>query len=57
MWTVTVDKDKRVFLSEEEFTETKRLYVEGNFTTFDDHTKYAVELAMKLNGTYKQLQN
>jgi hypothetical protein len=57
MWTVTVDKDKRVFLSEEEFTETKRVYVEGNFTTFNDHTKYAVELAMKLNGTYKQLQN
>lgn len=55
MWTVTVDKDKRVFLSEEEFSENKRLYVEGKFNTFDDHTKYAVELAMKLNGTYKQL--
>jgi hypothetical protein len=57
MWTVTVDKDNRVFLSEEEFTENKRLYIEGKFNTLDDHTKYAVELAMKLNGTYKQLQN
>ena len=53
LWTVAVAADGRVYLEDNDFTHDIRLYVNGDFTTAEQHWEYASVLARKLNGTYE----
>lgn len=54
LWTVAVGTDKRVYLEDNDFTHTIKLYVEGPFASDQEHWQYASIIARKLNGTYTE---
>jgi hypothetical protein len=54
LWTVAVTKDGKVYLEDNDFTHTIKLYVEGPFASDQEHWQYAGVIARKLNGTWTE---